>query len=365
VRKLLLILFILKLSFLSWSQCGTIIRPAWGDNEPDFDIPANIVELLRDSSGITLFVNPLSIHTYRDDFEVQIEIDSAYNLVYMADLRNGDKYILGKYSRYGGRKSFFSLTNCFVFFGLDTSNEPVIAVFEYGKDYVSQYDISHNVIGIDDTCIYIAPYSFRQNWRRYHKGTILSLNENGVQILEVERKRNKNDIDSILFYSNSYMVTKEFLGEFEENCYTKKKFKYKVFYHNKLIDEFQVSNSFGAFSSEFHVEGNSLVYIHGSQVRKYDSLGLVARIDSDLLESNNQFLQDCASSHKQLFVYNDIVFVKVDLNANRQIGLMSQEPSSITLNQIPIKKSSLYYSVFVMYDLHTKTLIGYPKIRFL
>ncbi len=343
-------------------------------NEPDywFDDNARITTLESGNIFIRVDTSHLKIDSEyprilsNKNFGIY-SIDSAYyQNVFIKNISLNKSYSMGC----GKEEYSIALKNCYVRFYTEPSNKWRISIFDYKKSAVSFYDlVAREPVGYNDTCIFITPSDFKFQKKKYRRGSIVSLNENGIQIIKPVFKKYSSFPYNSVFFSNTYNVSKHFLYKVEKDCSTEDHISIKITYNDNVVDSFEVIQTY--FSNPFiQVTSDTLICHSGNDYwgsstnetyKKYYKTKLIGEWKQSIWVDSFPVLKDNLTSY-----YNtgDLLLLKVKCFSKNINGIKNIEGKLFTLNDIPLKTESKYYYLVLAFNIKTNKFLGYPTIEF-
>jgi len=343
-------------------------------NEPEYWFTDNASITTLEGGNILIRVD--TSHLKIDSIQPQIlsnknfgiySIDSAYyQNVFIKNISFNKSYSMGC----GKEEYAIALRNCYIRFYTEPNNKWKISVFDYKKSTVSFYDLTaREPLGYNDTCIFLTPSDFKFQKKKYRSGSIISLNENGIQIIKPVFKKHRSFDYNGFFFSNTYKVSKHFLYSVEKDCNTEDHISIKITYNDNDVDSFEVIQNY--FSRPFiQVSSDTLICHSGNDYwgnstneiyKKYYKTNFIAEWNQSIWVDSFPILRDNLTSY-----YNsgDLLLLKVKCFSKNMKGLISIEEKLFTLNNVPLKPESKYYYLVLAFNIKTNKFIGYPTFEF-
>lgn len=343
-------------------------------NEPNYWYTDNARIISLENGNILIRVD--TTHLKTDSLHPQLlnnkdfgiySIDSAYyQNVFIKNILLNKSYSMGC----GKEEYAIALKNCYIRFFTEPNNEWKISVFDFKKSLVSYYDLAATEpIGYNDTCIFVAPSDFKFKKKKYRRGSIISLNENGIQVIKAVNKKYSSFDYNNVFYSNTFKVTKTFLYKVEKDCSTEDHISIKITYNDIIVDSFEVIQNY--FSNPFiHVTSDTLICHSGNDYcgnstnetyKKYYKTNFIGEWKQSNWVDSFPVLKDNLINY-----YNtgDLLLLRVKCYSKNTKGLKNLEGTLLTLNNVPLKPESKFYYLVFAFNLKTNKFLGYPTIEF-
>jgi hypothetical protein len=267
----------------------------------------------------------------------------------------------------GSKDEIYSidLKNCFIRFCDYGKKGMHINIFDYKKSAVSVYYIrlaKIEPVGYNDTSIFLVPSDhFEFQKREYRYGTIISLNENGIQMIKPVQDIQEQFNKACVFYSNTFSAYKSFLYSDEKNCSRLDHYAILIKYRDALVDSFAIALPYYGRPSVLVKDDTLLFESYDNTYRIYtgatcSSIWELSKwVDSLPVLKNNMINYYKKGKH---------LLLTTQCSTGNRAGLQLQEDKWMTLNGIPLKPKSTYYTVFLLFDLKKNKFLGYPKLEF-
>jgi hypothetical protein len=262
------------------------------------------------------------------------------------------------------------LMNCFVRFYADISNRWRFSVFDFKKSAVSFYDLStREIIGYNDTCIFVSTADLKFQKKKYRQGSIVSLNENGIQIIKPVFKKNGSFDYNRIFFSNTFNVNKHFLYRVEKDCNVESHFSIKITYKNNLVDSFEVITNY-FFEPIIELAGDTLIFHSGNDYlgnsmneiyKKYYKTNFIGEWKLSNWTDSFPILKDNLKSYYNI---GDLLLLKTKCFSKNIKELKSKDEKLFTLNDVQLKQESKYYYLVMAFNIKTNKFLGYPTVYF-
>lgn len=269
---------------------------------------------------------------------------------------------------YGIEKYSIDLKNCFIRMFIQPKNHWKISVFSYKNSTVSCYNLIFNEpIGSNDTCLYLMPSEFKIGRKKYKKGTIISLNENGIKIVRPADTNYFTSSNKCIFYSNPFKIYRSFLYEMEKNCSKEYHYSIKVYYEDMLVDSFDEIHSY--FSKPFiTIRGDTLIYQScDNNYHKYIGANYSENWIPKKWSDSIPIIKLSESGRIGYYGYynkGDLLLVKLKCYSTDREGLKLKSERLFTLNDIPFREESSSYYLVLAFDIRKNKFLGYPSLEF-
>ncbi len=259
------------------------------------------------------------------------------------------------------------LKNSFVLYniGLEKKAEIVLHNFETKSTTHFQTDNFPIEIGNSDTSIflYINKKNIKISGTKYRKGEIVSLSQNGIY-RQPPIKHTGFDTFAISFrpfHNGQYTLKNKFLRQEIIDCDKIDYFRFFVCNKQQAIDSIDCFDKHFGKNSLPKVENsyNRLLVYNDNFFKSYLPNGDIyiweQKYWSDKLEILN------ISEPQNYFLVGDTLFII------RQVDLKKLSSSiqfdSLTLNKIPLDKTSTDFQVVLAFDISKNKFLGYPLIK--
>lgn len=377
----LTILFMLSMMIFimdGLSQCpkGAYERIASREipNEPAywFDFNTSIATLQNGSILIKVdtlnlkvdSINPQLLNNQR--YGIYSIDSSGYQNVFIKELLSNISYTIGC----GNEAYFIELKNCYIRFYTMPNNKQQVAVFNFNTSKVAYYELPVGApIGYNDTCVFMYSGAFKLNKQKYKSGTIIALNENGIQIIKPALRKSNFFNYNTVFYSNTYKVSSAFLYKVDKDCSTEDHFSIKISYNNYFVDSFEVIQQY--YTKPFiQVKGDTLICNSGFDYYGSSTNGTYKKYYKTALlgEWNQSYWVDSFPVLKENYsnYYNtgELLLVSEKCYVNNTLGLKDIDGIVFTLNNVVIKPESTFYFLVLAFNIKTNEFLGYPTVEF-
>ena len=352
-------------------------------NEPKYLLDANNVIINDSNNQITIQVDTLyqkatnrnSILSRNNKFRIYSTYNTKTSTTYIQNIQTSQLLTFCT----GDELFSVDLRNCYVRATIGSDKKTRVFIFDYNNSQILTYKKGYrDLIGYDDTCVYMAKSEYKYGFPTLRNETVISLNENGIKKVKSANTKNQEIERQCIFYSNSYKVFESFLYFVEKDCYTEYHYINNVYYLDHLVDSFEVKSGFGTNSTIFKLY-NDTFYIESYKqtYRNYYHNLIITKIDFEKwLEKFPQLAHDFSLDNlvdqfkfngkiESYLLKENIFIFKFSCFYKNMAGLKLINDKLYTLNDIPLKHESNCYSIVLAFDLQKNIILPYPKIEFI
>lgn len=262
----------------------------------------------------------------------------------------------------------YCLPACFIcVYNNDVRPYCYITVFDFATQSTSRLCLRGDIVGHSDSCIFmeIGEFRFRYRGHRYEYGSIVSINERGLKLVEPASEELRGISNAYIFYSVDYKVIQHFdsVMHGRHTCIR----RIEVFYYDSLIDSvIYISSPFTGVSlrSDFIHFGDTMLFIDDNRnIRTYVS-GDIGYLWS--WAEWQEVIPSLACNHhpRETYTSGSLLLIKTPCDCHHAENLPVYNNQTYTYNGVVLQPDCDIFMVVAAFDMSTNTFLGYPQIEF-